>query len=133
MRFSESVRHWLNAQFSWREMKALDQETIAQLARDNGMAVSDFFYLANSKTANSDLLTRQLSRAGLNPETVADTKSRVMRDMQIVCSGCFMTRRCRRELSRKDQNRDYSVSCPSAPTIDTLTQDLLQSRPAVST
>lgn len=84
MRLSESVRHWLKAQFPWKEMKALDKETIAQLARDNAMSVSDFSALANSKSGNSELLPRQLTRAGLNPETVADAKSSVMRDMQIV-------------------------------------------------
>ena len=125
MRLSESVRHWLKAQFPWKEMKALDKETIAQLARDNAMSVSDFSTLANSKSGNSELLPRQLTRAGLNPETVADAKSSVMRDMQIVCSGCFMTRRCRRKLSRQNSAPNYSAYCPNAPTIDALRRDLV--------
>ncbi len=124
MRFAQSVRHWLNAQFPWMEMKALDQETIAQLARDNAMAVSDFCSMANSKSGNSELLPRQLTRAGLNPERVAETKSSVMRDMQIVCSGCSMTRRCRRALSRENAAPDYSAYCSNAPTIDELRRGL---------
>lgn len=124
MRFTESVRHWLNAQFPWREIKGLDQETLAQLARDNAMAVSDFCTLAKSKSSNSELLRRQLAQAGLDPEKVADTKSSVMRDMQVVCSGCLMTRRCRRSLSRQGAGSNYSAYCPNAPTIDALVRDL---------
>ncbi|MGY6249893.1 hypothetical protein ACXIUS_20495 [Bosea thiooxidans] len=123
MRFTESVRHWLNAQFPWREIKELDQETLAQLARDNAMAVSDFCTLAKSKSGNSELLRRQLAQAGLDPEKVADTKSSVMRDMQIVCSDCSMTRRCRRSLSRQSAAPTYSAYCPNALTIDALIQD----------
>lgn len=120
MRFAESVRHWLNAQFPWREIKALDQETLAQLARDNAMAVPDFCALAKSKSGNSELLRRQLVQAGLDPEELADSKSSVMRDMQIVCSGCSMTRRCRRALGRQSEVANYSAYCPNAPTIDAL-------------
>ena len=54
------------------------------------------------------------------PEELADSKSSVMRDMQIVCSGCSMTRRCRRALGRQSEVTNYSAYCPNAPTIDAL-------------
>lgn len=128
MRFTESMRHWLNAQFPWSEIEALDQETLAQLSRDNAMAVSDFCTLVKSKGDNSELLRCQLGQAGLDPEKVADLKSSVMRDMQIVCSGCSVTRRCQRALSRQSDPPNYSVYCPNALTIDALRCDLADPR-----
>jgi len=124
MRFTESLRHLLSAQFLLMEMKTLDQESIAQLARDNAMAVSDFCTLVHSKSGNLELLSRQLARAGL-PEKETNSKLSVMRDMQIVCSGCSMKRRCRRELSRQNDAPNYSSYCPNAPTIDALRRELL--------
>ena len=120
MRLAEPVRHWLRAQFSSRDIDALDPETIGQLARDNALAESDFRELARSQNTNVELLRTQLARAGIDPETLARTEASIMRDMEIICSGCSVTRLCRRALNRQDAAPHHAQYCPNAHTIDAL-------------
>lgn len=124
MRFAEPVRHWLRAQFSAREIDALDPATLRQLARDNGVPELNFYDLAARREAHAALLSRQLRRAGLDPEELARTHASVMRDMEIVCSGCAMTRRCRRGLDEPNAGLDGAGLCPNAHTIDALQAEL---------
>ena len=120
MRFAEPVRHWLRAQFSSREIDTLDTATLAQLARDNGVAEVDFHGLATRQDTNVELLIRQLAQAGIDPEQLAHTNASVMRDMEIICSGCSVARRCRRALKGQDAAPHYAQYCPNAHTIDAL-------------
>jgi len=120
MRFAEPVRQWLRAHFSAREIDALDPAILGQLARDNALAEADFHDLATRQDTNAALLRRQLARAGIDREKLVQTAASVMRDMEIVCSGCSATRRCRRALDRQDAGLHSAQYCPNAHTIDTL-------------
>ncbi len=120
MRFAEPVRHWLRAQMSSREIDALDPATLAQLARDNGVTEVDFHDLATRQDTNVELLLRQLAQAGINPEQLVHTNASVMRDMELICSGCSVARRCRRALDRQGAAPHYAQYCPNAHTIDAL-------------
>jgi hypothetical protein len=40
--------------------------------------------------------------------------------MTVVCAGCLMTRRCRRDLDRGDDAWSHRQYCPNAETIDAL-------------
>jgi len=120
MRFAEPIRHWLRAQASAREIDALDPATLRQLARDNGVTEVDFHDLATRQDGNAELLRQQLAQAGIDPDQLAHTHASVMRDMEIICSGCLMTRRCRRALDRQDAAPHDVQYCPNAHTIDAL-------------
>lgn len=120
MRFAEPVRHWLRAQISSREIDALDPATLRQLARDNGVTEVDFHDLAMRQDGNAELLRRQLAQAGIDPDQLARTHASVMRDMEIVCSSCLATRRCRRALDHQDAAQHTAQYCPNAHTIDAL-------------
>lgn len=120
MRFAEPVRHWLRAKASSREIDTLDPETLRQLARDNGVTEVDFHNLATRQDGNAELLRRQLAQAGIDPEQLAHAHASVMRDMEIVCSGCLMTRRCRRALDHQEVAQQAARYCPNAHTIDAL-------------
>ncbi|MGX5733222.1 DUF6455 family protein [Bosea thiooxidans] len=120
MRFAEPVRHWLRAQISSREIDALDPATLRQLARDNGVTEVDFHDLATRQDGNAELLRRQLAQAGIDTGQLAHTHASVMRDMEIVCSGCLVTRRCRRALDHREGAQHAAQYCPNAHTIDAL-------------
>ncbi|CAM5194177.1 hypothetical protein ARD30_01565 [Bosea thiooxidans] len=122
MHFAESVRQWWRVRSSRREFEALDRATIAELARDNAIAEADFHSLAFRGDTNPALLGRRLRREGIAPEQLAHEEAAVMRDMAVICSGCLMTRRCRRDLDHQGGALPDDGYCPNAETIDALSR-----------
>lgn len=120
MHFAESVRHWWRSRSSLRELGELDQATIAELARDNAIPASDFQRLASHGSMNAALLHRLLRREGIAPERLAHNEAGIMRDMAVICSGCAMTRRCRRDLDHQELVSPHERYCPNAETIKAL-------------
>lgn len=118
MQIAETVRRW------WREraFEALDRTTIAELARDNAVPEPDFRRLASCRRTESALLRRLLLRAGIDPEGLTRSQAGVMRDMTVVCAGCLMTHRCRRDLDRHECPLPHGRYCPNAATIEALHQ-----------
>lgn len=127
MHIAEAVRQWWRDQSLLRAFEDLDQTTVAELARDNALPEADLRRLASRIDTNSALVRRLLQRVGVDPDGLARNQAGVMRDMAVVCAGCAMTRRCRRDLDRHEGPLPHGRYCPNAETIEALHQG---SRPA---
>ena len=122
MPIAEMVRQWWRDQSVLRAFAALDRTTVAELARDNAVSEADFRRLASRSRTQSALLRRLLQRVGIDPDVLARKQAGVMRDMTIVCAGCLMAHRCRRDLDRHEGPLPHGRYCPNAETIEALHQ-----------
>ena len=127
MHIAEAVRQWWRDQSLLRAFEDLDQTTVAELARDNALPEADLRRVASRTDTDSALVRRLLQRVGVDPDGLARNQAGVMRDMAVVCAGCAMTRRCRRDLDRHEGPLPHGRYCPNAETIEALHQG---SRPA---
>lgn len=122
MSIADAVRQWWREQSLLRVFEALDRTTVAELARDNFVPEADFRRLASRSRTESALLRRLLQRVGIDPDVLARNQSGVMRDMTVVCAGCLMVQRCRRDLDRHEGPLPHGRYCPNAETIEALHQ-----------
>lgn len=122
MPIADAVRQWWREQSLLRAFEALDRTTVAELARDNFIPEADFRRLASRSRTESALLRRLLQRVGIDPDTLARNQAGVMRDMTVVCAGCLMVQRCRRDLDRHEGPLPHGRYCPNAETIEALHQ-----------
>jgi hypothetical protein len=116
----ESVRRWWADQPAAREYSALPREERETLARE-----------ANVPEPVLDLIVRRGSRAGeelpqllraldVKAEAWTSLDPQVQRDMQVACSTCGETKRCRRDLKRDAAKFVYGSYCPNAALIQQL-------------
>jgi hypothetical protein len=124
MPIAEAVRQWWRGQSIRREFEALDRTTVAALARDNAVPEADFRRLTSRSRTETTLLRRLLQRVGIDPDALARNQVGVMRDMTIVCAGCLVAHRCRRDLDRHEGPLPHGRYCPNAETIEALHQGL---------
>lgn len=122
MSIADAVRQWWREQSLLRAFEALDRTTVAELARDNFVPEADFRRLASRSRTESALLRRLLQRVGIDPDALARNQAGVMRDMTVVCAGCLMVQRCRRDLDRHEGPLPHGRYCPNAETIEALHQ-----------
>lgn len=122
MPIAEMVRQWWREQSFLRAFEALDRTTIAELARDNAVPEADFRRIVFPPRTESGSLRRLLQRAGIDPDGLARNQAGVMRDMTIVCAGCLMVHRCRRDLDQHEGPLPHGRYCPNAETIEALHQ-----------
>ena len=122
MQIVESVRQWWRVQSFLRNLGALGQVTVAQLARDNAISEADFRRLASRSDTESSLLRRLLQRVGIDFDKLARNRADVVRDMAVVCAGCAMTSRCRRDLAWEGVPLRHGRYCPNMATIKALRQ-----------
>ena len=120
MAIADMLRQWWRA----RAFQALDRTTVAALARDNAVPEPDFRRLASCIRTESGSLRRLLQRVGVDPDGLARNQAGVMRDMTIVCAGCLMAHRCKRDLDRHEGPLPHGRYCPNAETIEALHQGL---------
>jgi len=112
------IKNWRLGRTVGRELASLDADGLQALAQDVGLSPDQLARLASRSGAGGEL-PRLLSAAGLVPERMARTHADVMRDMSIVCSGCEVARRCRRDLDR-GWAPVVQRYCPNAETIKAL-------------
>lgn len=124
MPIAEAVRQWWRGQSFRRAFASLDRTTVAELARDNAVPEADFRRLASRSRTEARSLRRLLQRAGIDPDVLARNQAGVMRDMTIVCAGCLMAHRCRRDLDRHEGPLPHGRYCPNAETIEALHRGL---------
>lgn len=120
MHLSEFAHRWWQRHSSLRELDALGGDTLRELAEDVAVQEADLYNLVARKNASEGLLSRLLGTFGLDADELSRNLPAVMHDMAVVCSGCSMTRRCRRELNGEQAKLNYSRYCSNAGTILTL-------------
>lgn len=110
------------------EFSSLDMAQREELARDVCVpdGVFERLYVAGDRT---DELERLMCALSLNVEqSEIANPGAVTRDMSLVCSGCLMINRCRRELEAGSAKQNYNDYCPNALTLNALLETQTLSR-----
>ena len=110
------------------EFSSLDMAQREELARDVCVpdGVFERLYVAGDRT---DELGRLMGALSLSVEqSEIANPGAVTRDMSLVCSGCLMINRCRRELEAGSAKQNYNDYCPNALTLNALLETQSLSR-----
>ena len=110
------------------ELSSLDMTQREELARDVCVSEEAFerLYVAGPRT---DQLEQLMCALALDAETTEiESPGAVTRDMSLVCSGCLMINRCRRELEAGSAKQNYNEYCPNALTLNALLETQTLSR-----
>jgi hypothetical protein len=110
------------------ELSSLDMIQREELARDVCVSEEAFerLYVAGPRT---DQLEQLMCALALDAETTEiENPGAVTRDMSLVCSGCLMINRCRRELEAGSAKQNYNEYCPNALTLNALLETQTLSR-----
>ncbi len=92
------ISNWRSDRKAGQELTSLETDELGALARDVGLSPDQLIRLTGRGARKE--LPRLLDAVGLAPERIGRAHPDVMRDMSIVCSGCAVARRCRRDLDR---------------------------------
>lgn len=123
MHLLELAQHWWQRQSGLRELDAVGRDALRYLARDVAVNEGDLYNLVSRNASDAGLLPRLLASTGLDADRLSRQQPVVMRDMAIVCAGCAMTQRCRRELDREEAAANYRQYCCNADTIGALRRE----------
>jgi hypothetical protein len=110
------------------ELSSLDMTQREELARDVCVSEEAFerLYVAGPRT---DQLEQLMCALALDAATTEiENPGAVTRDMSLVCSGCLMINRCRRELEAGSAKQNYNEYCPNALTLNALLETQTLSR-----
>ncbi|MGN6310572.1 MAG: hypothetical protein ACTHNN_13570 [Xanthobacteraceae bacterium] len=102
------------------EFSSLDMAQREELARDVWVpdGVFERLYVAGDRT---DELERLMGALSLNVEQCEIVNPDALtRDMCLVCPGCLMINRCRRELEAGSARQNYNDYCSNALTLNAL-------------
>jgi len=106
----------------WKARRALAWElsSLEELARDVCLS-EDAFERLFAVGKRTDELERLMGTLSLDPKEMEFANpGAVTRDMSLVCSGCLMIDRCRRELETGSAKQNYNEYCPNALTLNAL-------------
>jgi hypothetical protein len=103
----------------WNEIRRLDVSEVEAIARDLNLSASELSALAQSVPTSLEPLKLRLAYAGTSESEFAASNCAVLRDLQRVCSQCFMKIRCAADL---DRGRRVALSkyCPNEQTLRAL-------------
>ena len=110
------------------ELSSLDMTQREELARDVCVSEEAFerLYVPGPRT---DQLEQLMCALALDAATTEiENPGAVTRDMSLVCSGCLMINRCRRELEAGSAKQNYNEYCPNALTLNALLETQTLSR-----
>lgn len=122
---------WKSRRALAHEFNSLGLAQRAELARDVCVSDEAFerLFIAGDRT---DELERLMCALALDPEdTEIVNPGAVTRDMSLVCSGCLMINRCRRELEAGSARYSFNEYCPNALTLNALLEEQSLSRLAM--
>lgn len=123
MHLLERAQHWWQRQSGLRQLDAVGGDALRDLARDVGVNEVDLYNLVSRNASDAGLLPRLLASTELDADRLSRQLPVVMRDMAIVCAGCTMTPRCRRELNSEQALANYGQYCANADTITALRRE----------
>lgn len=103
-----------------QELGRLSGDDIAIMATDLGMSAADLCDVLPRGTDNTFLMDRMLLARGLDPEEIRRTLTPMLRDLELACTRCAATGRCRRELQAGTAAEHSHDFCANADTIDDL-------------
>jgi len=110
------------------ELGRLSRDDIAVMATDLGLSEHDLCDVLPRGTDNTLLMDRMLLARGLDPEAVRRSLTPLLRDLELNCTRCAATGRCRRELQAGTAAARCHDFCPNADTIDDMLEEAAQPR-----
>jgi hypothetical protein len=102
------------------ELAGLSRTDIAALAADLGLSEADFRDVLPRTEDNSRLMDRMILARGLDPAMLRHRLAALMRDLELTCTRCPDTARCRRELDAGTAATQCHAYCLNADTFDDL-------------
>ncbi|HET8995177.1 MAG TPA: DUF6455 family protein [Acetobacteraceae bacterium] len=107
-----------------QELGRLSRDDIDMMASDLGMSAADLCDVLPRSADNTFLMDSMLLARGLDPDEVRRSLTPLLRDLELACTRCAATGRCKRELLAGTAAMHSHQFCPNADTID----DLLEER-----
>lgn len=115
---------WLRAYNArQQELGRLSHDDLEIMASDLGMSPSDLCDVLPRGSDNTLLMDGMLQARGLDPDEVRRSLTPLLRDLELACTRCAATGRCRRELQAGTAAQHAHEFCPNADTIDDLLED----------
>jgi hypothetical protein len=114
------VLDWIRLRTGSDELAAFSREELHDLASDLSLSDADLVALASGIADNTPLMEGMIRARGFDPDALRDTFGLLMRDVELVCSRCRSTGRCRRELEAGTAAVHAHEYCPNAGTFDDL-------------
>src|SRR5260370_15825987 len=96
--------NWLKQRREMREIRELDHDAFAGIARELGIAPADLDTFVRQGPHAVDELSKLLEALGIDEKALARAAPLVLGDMARVCASCKEKRHCQRDLE----------ACPSA-------------------
>ena len=122
-------RDWCEARRQRSEVTALTQEELGELAADCGVSPADLVIAVKAGRHGADELGQLAEALGIDFRRLENAN--YFNDMQRVCAGCEVKKRCRRALAMGIASVTYDAYCPNAVTLAELeqVQNMLQPFP----
>jgi hypothetical protein len=120
MTVASMIQHWRSNLAASREFAALGSEGRYALARDIGIPVGELASIVSRSARSGGSLGEMMDALAVDPEAVRRHDPAILRDMQVICSGCTSARRCRRDLDHGWAASTFDAYCPNAPTLAAL-------------
>jgi len=114
---------WIKARAARQdELARLSGHDIAAMATDLGLSEADLRDVLPRAADNSLLMDRMILARGLDPVAVRHSLAALVRDLELTCTRCPDTARCRRELDAGTAATHCHEYCLNADTLDDLVE-----------
>lgn len=117
---ADKVRRWLKLRAEERELQALPDHVLQEIARDVGLSVSELTSLKVENPGASTLMPQRLEAMGIDAEYVRNSEPAVYRDLERVCGRCKSWAQCEQDMAHGDVESGQCSYCGNAATIDAL-------------
>lgn len=105
-----------------RELAALAPADIAAIANDLSITQRQLATLAEQDAGSPALSQKMIAALDIDEQKLGRYPD-VIRDVQLVCSTCRNTRRCKRELRNGTAAKNFSDYCPNYVTFEAAMQE----------
>lgn len=117
---ADRIRNWLKLRAEERELHALPDHMLQEIAHDVGLSVSDLTSLKVENPGASTLMPQRLEAMGIDANYVRNSEPAVYRDLERVCGQCKSWAQCEQDMAHGDVETGQCSYCGNAATIDAL-------------
>ncbi|MGE0418844.1 MAG: DUF6455 family protein [Acetobacteraceae bacterium] len=93
------------------------------MANDLGISVADLMDVVPRAPDNTVLMDRMMRARGLDPAAIRRMPAALVRDLEMTCTRCGDTGRCRRDLDAGTAAANCHAYCGNAVTFDAILED----------
>ncbi len=119
-KLADLLGNWLEHRRELREMRELEPNQFAGIARELGITPEDLDTFVGKGAKAVDELPKLLKALGIDETALARNQPLVLRDMQRVCAACQQKHRCSRDFKAGTTAEHFDDYCLNASTIDAL-------------